>query len=228
MLVSRPPHSKVTISQDRITGTIVHPKATIFAAQGPIVIGSNCIIEEGAIILNRYVYNSPYTYSIDLTQTERGHANRGRQPLRDWQPYASLLSCRSRLTSGRRGMPHGQLQHRMHTRKSPFYHSTIVLLRYWSRVPRRRDGRRNSRRIHRDIRPEGGAARVEWAGTIAGGGLAEKTCRVSQRNAAKVQQATQGGRFLTRFVSRARTYYMLVPISALDLVCTRGPTNKGS
>lgn len=93
MPVSRPPHSKVKISQDRITGTIVHPKATIFAAQGPIVIGSNCIIEEGAIILNRYVHNFPYTYPIDLTQTERGHANRGRQPLRDWQPYASLLSC---------------------------------------------------------------------------------------------------------------------------------------
>lgn len=36
-------------------GTIVHPKATIFAIAGPIVIGSGCIIEEGAIIVNRCV-----------------------------------------------------------------------------------------------------------------------------------------------------------------------------
>ncbi len=36
-------------------GTIVHPKATIFAIAGPIVIGSGCIIEESAIIVNRYV-----------------------------------------------------------------------------------------------------------------------------------------------------------------------------
>ncbi|CCL98741.1 uncharacterized protein FIBRA_00746 [Fibroporia radiculosa] len=34
-------------------GTIVHPKATIFAIAGPIVIGAGCIIEEGAIIVNR-------------------------------------------------------------------------------------------------------------------------------------------------------------------------------
>jgi len=34
-------------------GTIVHPKATIFAIAGPIVIGSGCIIEEGAIVVNR-------------------------------------------------------------------------------------------------------------------------------------------------------------------------------
>jgi len=36
-----------------IAGTIVHPKATIFAIAGPIVIGTGCIIEEGAIIVNR-------------------------------------------------------------------------------------------------------------------------------------------------------------------------------
>lgn len=56
-------HSKAVVCQDvdmkgDITigaGTIVHPKATIFAAGGPIVIGSGCIVEEGAIILNRYV-----------------------------------------------------------------------------------------------------------------------------------------------------------------------------
>ena len=36
-----------------VTGTIVHPKATIFAIAGPIVIGTGCIIEEGAIIVNR-------------------------------------------------------------------------------------------------------------------------------------------------------------------------------
>jgi len=34
----------------------VHPKATIFAIAGPIVIGMGCIIEEGAIIVNRRVH----------------------------------------------------------------------------------------------------------------------------------------------------------------------------
>ncbi|KAL0580470.1 hypothetical protein V5O48_001540 [Marasmius crinis-equi] len=54
-------HSKAVVCQDvelkgDITigaGTIVHPKATIFAIAGPIVIGSGCIIEESAIIVNR-------------------------------------------------------------------------------------------------------------------------------------------------------------------------------
>ncbi|KAK7468684.1 hypothetical protein VKT23_003187 [Stygiomarasmius scandens] len=54
-------HSKAVVCQDvelkgDITigsGTIVHPKATIFAVAGPIVIGSGCIIEESAIIVNR-------------------------------------------------------------------------------------------------------------------------------------------------------------------------------
>jgi hypothetical protein len=34
-------------------GTIIHPKATIFAVAGPIVIGADNIIEEGAIVVNR-------------------------------------------------------------------------------------------------------------------------------------------------------------------------------
>ncbi|KAB5594139.1 Dynactin subunit 6 [Ceratobasidium theobromae] len=34
-------------------GTVVHPKATIFAMAGPIVIGAGCIIEEAVIIVNR-------------------------------------------------------------------------------------------------------------------------------------------------------------------------------
>ncbi|TEB39646.1 trimeric LpxA-like protein [Coprinellus micaceus] len=54
-------HSKAVVCQDvelkgDITigaGTIVHPKATIFAIAGPIVIGSGCIIEEATIIVNR-------------------------------------------------------------------------------------------------------------------------------------------------------------------------------
>ncbi|KAI0068018.1 trimeric LpxA-like protein [Artomyces pyxidatus] len=54
-------HSKAVVCQDvelkgDITigsGTIVHPKATIFAIAGPIVIGTGCIIEESAIIVNR-------------------------------------------------------------------------------------------------------------------------------------------------------------------------------
>ncbi|KIY72010.1 hypothetical protein CYLTODRAFT_434980 [Cylindrobasidium torrendii FP15055 ss-10] len=54
-------HSKAVVCQDvelkgDITigsGTVVHPKATIFAISGPIAIGSGNIIEEGAVILNR-------------------------------------------------------------------------------------------------------------------------------------------------------------------------------
>lgn len=38
-----------------ITGTIIHPKATIFAIAGPIIIGAGCIIEEAVIIVNRSV-----------------------------------------------------------------------------------------------------------------------------------------------------------------------------
>lgn len=35
------------------SGTVIHPKATILALQAPISIGSNCIIEETAVIVNR-------------------------------------------------------------------------------------------------------------------------------------------------------------------------------
>lgn len=51
-------------AQKAVLGTIVHPKATIFAAGGPVVIGQGCIIEEGAIILNRYVSLVLYTHSL--------------------------------------------------------------------------------------------------------------------------------------------------------------------
>ena len=36
-------------------GTVVYPKVTIFAIAGLIVVGQGCIIEEGAIIVNRRV-----------------------------------------------------------------------------------------------------------------------------------------------------------------------------
>ncbi|EOR01688.1 hypothetical protein E3P92_00760 [Wallemia ichthyophaga] len=39
----------ITIS----SGTVIHPKCTILAVPGAIVIGENCIIEESAIIVNR-------------------------------------------------------------------------------------------------------------------------------------------------------------------------------
>ena len=35
------------------TGTVVHPKVVIFGHTGPVVIGNNCIIEEGTVIINR-------------------------------------------------------------------------------------------------------------------------------------------------------------------------------
>ncbi|KZT43567.1 trimeric LpxA-like protein [Sistotremastrum suecicum HHB10207 ss-3] len=54
-------HSKAVVCQDvdlkgDITigaGTIVHPKVIIYAMIGPIVIGTNCVIEEGAVLVNR-------------------------------------------------------------------------------------------------------------------------------------------------------------------------------
>lgn len=36
-------------------GTILHPRCTILALLGPIIIGSNCIIEENVVIVNRLV-----------------------------------------------------------------------------------------------------------------------------------------------------------------------------
>lgn len=36
--------------------TVVHPKARIIAEAGPIVIGEGNLIEEQALIINRYVY----------------------------------------------------------------------------------------------------------------------------------------------------------------------------
>ncbi|KAH7906767.1 trimeric LpxA-like protein [Hygrophoropsis aurantiaca] len=54
-------HSKAVVCQDvdlkgDITigpNTVVHPKATIFAIAGPIIIGAGCIIEEAAVVVNR-------------------------------------------------------------------------------------------------------------------------------------------------------------------------------
>jgi len=40
---------------------IVHPKAIIIAAGGPIVFGKNCVIEETSAIINRYVGASLFT-----------------------------------------------------------------------------------------------------------------------------------------------------------------------
>lgn len=36
-------------------GSVIHPKATLFAVAGPIVLGVDCIVEENAVIVNRYV-----------------------------------------------------------------------------------------------------------------------------------------------------------------------------
>jgi dynactin-6 len=53
--------SKVIIPQDVTlrgaitigTGSVLHPKCTIVAMGGPIVIGIHCIIEENVVIVNR-------------------------------------------------------------------------------------------------------------------------------------------------------------------------------
>lgn len=72
------PVSRIHESEHLPQGTIVHPKATIFAIAGPIVIGSGCIIEEGAIIVNRCVnWNCAMVLPTHNTdQEERSHAIR--------------------------------------------------------------------------------------------------------------------------------------------------------
>jgi dynactin 6 len=54
-------HSTARICQDidirgDITigaGTVIHPKATIYALSGSIVIGEGCVIEENVVIVNQ-------------------------------------------------------------------------------------------------------------------------------------------------------------------------------
>ena len=56
-------HSKALVCQDAdlrgdITigeGSVIHPKCSILAMGGPIVIGKECLVEETAVIVNRYV-----------------------------------------------------------------------------------------------------------------------------------------------------------------------------
>ncbi|TFY54353.1 hypothetical protein EVJ58_g8915, partial [Rhodofomes roseus] len=67
-------HSKAVVCQDVElkgdftvgAGTIVHPKATIFAIAGPIVIGAGCIIEEGVILVSRQVLPSPASRPLTI------------------------------------------------------------------------------------------------------------------------------------------------------------------
>lgn len=65
----------------QLLGTVIHPKVTIFAMSGPIVIGTNCILEEGTVILNRYATIRSHCYATeDFSQKEeRSNAYRGRQ-----------------------------------------------------------------------------------------------------------------------------------------------------
>lgn len=61
----------------------MHPKTTIFAIAGPIIIGIGCIIEEGVIIVNRFAFSSlDDSLLTDVPQQEKGgDENRQRQPL---------------------------------------------------------------------------------------------------------------------------------------------------
>lgn len=60
-------HSSALIAQDSdIKGTIsfgpgciVHPKATVHALEGEIIFGKDCVVEEGARIIHRYVSFMP-------------------------------------------------------------------------------------------------------------------------------------------------------------------------
>lgn len=46
----------VIVSDSLNEGTVIHPKANIIGIVGPIVIGSNCILEEGVTFVNRLVH----------------------------------------------------------------------------------------------------------------------------------------------------------------------------
>lgn len=38
---------------NRRAGTVLHPRCTVLAMSGPIILGSNCIVEENVVIVNR-------------------------------------------------------------------------------------------------------------------------------------------------------------------------------
>lgn len=45
-------------------GTVLHPRCTILALSGPIVVGSNCIVEENVVMVNRCAAPSPLLSSL--------------------------------------------------------------------------------------------------------------------------------------------------------------------
>jgi hypothetical protein len=103
-------HSTALIAQDSdlrgdITvgsGCIVHPKAAILALGGPIVMGADCVVEETAVIVNRYVMCNDSGFGVGhgvrpraeliwlLSQGICRHANRQREPLHGWLPYVPV------------------------------------------------------------------------------------------------------------------------------------------
>lgn len=42
-------------SRHSLAGCVIHPRSTLLAMAGPIVIGDKCIIEENVVIVNRCV-----------------------------------------------------------------------------------------------------------------------------------------------------------------------------
>ena len=87
----------------RYTGTIVHPKATIFAIAGPIVIGTGCIVEEGAIIVNRCVCPSPRprsaAHQVAHDARVRARVSRRKEVMRIGDDNLFEIGCRACLLS---------------------------------------------------------------------------------------------------------------------------------
>ena len=102
----------------------MHPKATIFAIAGPIVIGSGCIIEEGAIVVNRR-----------------------KEVMRIGDDNLFEICCRMFSDSFiivlnsipyRRGMPiYWRLQYYLDAFQSPSHNSHVLVLRHRCRMPSR-------------------------------------------------------------------------------------------
>lgn len=87
----------------RDIGTIVHPKATIFAIAGPIVIGTGCIVEEGAIIVNRCVCPSPRprsaAHQVAHDARVRACVSRRKEVMRIGDDNLFEIGCRACLLS---------------------------------------------------------------------------------------------------------------------------------
>jgi hypothetical protein len=157
-------HSRAVVCQDvelkgDITigpGTVVHPKATIFAIAGPIIIGSGCIIEEAAIIVNR---RKEVMRVGDNNLFEIGC----RMSFPPSVPSVANFLHRCRMSIC------WQFQHYIDACARPPYCANNKLLCHWCCMPRGSYRRRDPRRLHVHLRTRCRKKDLEWKGTDSRG-----------------------------------------------------------